>query len=284
MFGYIRVYKPDLKISEYETYKSIYCGLCQQLGQEYTPLANWMTLSFDFTFLAALNMALAEDKPVYTKRKCPANPLKKCIMADLGEIQSHCCDCAVLMLWYKLEDDLKDHGTASRLRAAALYPAARLAYRKAAQRRPELDQLIGNNMRLQAETEAACTASVDLASEPTAQVLSGLFSTLSEDPVQKRVLERLGYLLGRYVYLCDALDDLEDDREKGNYNPFLADQSAGTEQIETAIGTLYLTIAEAAKTFELLELKRFEPILANILYLGMKETVDSIVSKKGEIR
>ncbi len=279
MFGYIRVYKPDLKISEYETYKSIYCGLCQQLGREYTPLAR-MTLSFDFTFLAALNMALAEDKPVYTKRKCPANPLKKCIMADLREIQSHCCDCAVLMLWYKLEDDLKDHGTASRLRAAALYPAARLAYRKAAQRRPELDQLIGNNMRLQAETEAACTASVDLASEPTAQVLSGLFSTLSEDPVQKRVLERLGYLLGRYVYLCDALDDLEDDREKGNYNPFLADQSAGPEQIETAIGTLYLTIAEAAKTFELLELKRFEPILANILYLGMKETVDSIVSKK----
>ena len=279
MFGYIRVYKPDLKISEYETYKSIYCGLCQQLGQEYTPLAR-MTLSFDFTFLAALNMALAEDKPVYTKRKCPANPLKKCIMADLREIQSHCCDCAVLMLWYKLEDDLKDHGTASRLRAAALYPAARLAYRKAAQRRPELDQLIGNNMRLQAETEAACTASVDLASEPTAQVLSGLFSTLSEDPVQKRVLERLGYLLGRYVYLCDALDDLEDYREKGNYNPFLADQSAGPEQIETAIGTLYLTIAEAAKTFELLELKRFEPILANILYLGMKETVDSIVSKK----
>ena len=88
MFGYIRVYKPDLKISEYETYKSIYCGLCQQLGREYTPLAR-MTLSFDFTFLAALNMALAEGKPVYTKRKCPANPLKKCIMADLGEIQSH---------------------------------------------------------------------------------------------------------------------------------------------------------------------------------------------------
>ena len=184
------------------------------------------------------------------------------------------------MLWYKLEDDLKDHGTASRLRAAALYPAARLAYQKAAGRQPELDQLIGDNMRLQAETEAAGTASADLASEPTARVLSGLLSTLSDDPMQKRVLERLGYLMGRYVYLCDALDDLEDDREKGNYNPFLADQSAGPEQIENAIGTLYLTIAEAAKTFELLELKRFEPILANILYQGMKETVDSIVSKK----
>lgn len=279
MFGYIRVYKPDLKISEYETYKAIYCGLCRELGREYGPAAR-MTLSFDFTFLAALMMALAEDKPVYTRRKCATNPLKSCIMADLGEIQSRCCDCAVLMLWYKLEDDLKDHGTASRLRAAALYPAARLAYQKAAGRQPELDQLIGDNMRLQAETEAAGTASADLASEPTARVLSGLLSTLSDDPMQKRVLERLGYLMGRYVYLCDALDDLEDDREKGNYNPFLADQSAGPEQIENAIGTLYLTIAEAAKTFELLELKRFEPILANILYQGMKETVDSIVSKK----
>ena len=268
-----------MKISEYETYKAIYCGLCRELGREYGPAAR-MTLSFDFTFLAALMMALAEDKPVYTRRKCAANPLKSCIMADLGKIQSRCCDCAVLMLWYKLEDDLKDHGTASRLRAAALYPAARLAYQKAAGRQPELDQLIGDNMRLQAETEAAGTASADLASEPTARVLSGLLSTLSDDPMQKRVLERLGYLMGRYVYLCDALDDLEDDREKGNYNPFLADQSAGPEQIENAIGTLYLTIAEAAKTFELLELKRFEPILANILYQGMKETVDSIVSKK----
>ena len=113
MFGYIRVYKPDMKISEYETYKAIYCGLCRELGREYGPAAR-MTLSFDFTFLAALMMALAEDKPVYTRRKCAANPLKSCIMADLGEIQSRCCDCAVLMLWYKLEDDLKDHGTIRR--------------------------------------------------------------------------------------------------------------------------------------------------------------------------
>lgn len=121
MFGYIRVYKPDMKISEYETYKAIYCGLCRELGREYGPAAR-MTLSFDFTFLAALMMALAEDKPVYTRRKCAANPLKSCIMADLGEIQSRCCDYAVLMLWYKLEDDLKDHGTASRLPGGGTLP------------------------------------------------------------------------------------------------------------------------------------------------------------------
>ena len=139
MFGYIRVYKPDMKISEYETYKAIYCGLCRELGREYGPAAR-MTLSFDFTFLAALMMALAEDKPVYTRRKCAANPLKSCIMADLGEIQSRCCDCAVLMLWYKLEDDLKtlqtkyDTDTANIRRDAAID----LALTRAHARDPQL--------------------------------------------------------------------------------------------------------------------------------------------------
>lgn len=30
----------------------------------------------------------------------------------------------------------------------------------------------------------------------------------------------MGYNLGRWIYLMDAADDLEEDREKNNYNPF----------------------------------------------------------------
>ena len=31
MFGYVVVNKPELKIKDFDTYQSFYCGLCQQL-------------------------------------------------------------------------------------------------------------------------------------------------------------------------------------------------------------------------------------------------------------
>ncbi len=279
MFGYIRAYKPELRISEYETYKSIYCGLCRRLGQEYG-IAARMTLSYDFTFLGTLMMALAENRPEYEKRRCPANPLKQCIMAELDDVQSYCADCAMLILYYKIQDDIHDRGFSSRSRAFLLSPTGSHAHKKAADKLPEMDRIIAENMRLQSEIEARPDASIDEACEPTARVMAYILSTLSEDLMQRRVLERLGYLLGRYIYLCDALDDLDDDRKKGNFNPFLHGGIPDEERVQTAIGSLYMTIAEAAKAYELLELKRFDPILSNILYLGMKQTVDTIAKKK----
>ncbi len=63
-------------------------------------------------------------------------------------------------------------------------------------------------------------AGPDPAAEPTARCLSLTCEALSNDPVQKRVLSRFGYLLGRYVYLSDAVDDLEKDEKLHRFNPF----------------------------------------------------------------
>ena len=32
MFGYVRIYKPELKIKDYEIYKAAYCSVCRALG------------------------------------------------------------------------------------------------------------------------------------------------------------------------------------------------------------------------------------------------------------
>ena len=37
----------------------------------------------------------------------------------------------------------------------------------------------------------------------------------------KRVLSSIGYLAGKWVYLIDAFDDLEDDIKNHSYNPFI---------------------------------------------------------------
>ena len=68
MFGYIRPAKGDLKVKEFELYRSIYCGLCKQLGRAYGPFAR-MTLSYDFAFLSLLHMEVnGQTCLLYTSR------------------------------------------------------------------------------------------------------------------------------------------------------------------------------------------------------------------------
>lgn len=57
------------------------------------------------------------------------------------------------------------------------------------------------------------------------------------DELSRRVLYRLGYLMGRYVYLCDALDDIESDLKKHRYNPFILAEglTAGDEEKTAAV-------------------------------------------------
>ena len=38
-----------------------------------------------------------------------------------------------------------------------------------------------------------------------------------------QLFDRMGFYLGKFIYLMDAYDDVEDDVKKGNYNPFAKD-------------------------------------------------------------
>ena len=57
MFGYVRPYKSELLVREYEQYKSVYCELCRELGKSYGWTARF-TLSYDCTFYALLSLSL----------------------------------------------------------------------------------------------------------------------------------------------------------------------------------------------------------------------------------
>ena len=59
MFGYVTIYKPELKIKEFYEFRAFYCGLCRQLKQEYGR-AGQMTLTYDMTFLVVLLTSLYE--------------------------------------------------------------------------------------------------------------------------------------------------------------------------------------------------------------------------------
>lgn len=76
MFGYIKPCKPEMKVREFDTFKAIYCGLCKQLSHVFGPFASF-TLSYDFTFMATVSLAMKETCGGFKKCACAANPLKK---------------------------------------------------------------------------------------------------------------------------------------------------------------------------------------------------------------
>ena len=60
LLGYVRAYKPDMKMKDYELYRGIYCSLCRALGRNYTPVAQ-LFLSYDFALACVIRLACAES-------------------------------------------------------------------------------------------------------------------------------------------------------------------------------------------------------------------------------
>ncbi len=278
MFGYVRIAKPELKMGDYDRYQGVYCSLCRRLGKRYGLLVR-CTLSYDFTCLALLGMALSEDCVGFRRGRCPYHPLRRRLCCSDTTYIDYAADAAMLLLWYQLSDTLEDGGFWERLGARLFRLAVRRSYRKAAALRPAWDAAIAEEMRRQVQCERQFT-SLDAAADPTARMLALLARDLSDDPRQRRVLDRLGYCLGRYVYLTDDLDDWEEDRRRGRFNPYerahpelLREDPSGQSLRAYAQEALQATIAELRRAYELLDVRRFDGILRNIWEQGMPLTV-----------
>ena len=117
MFGYIRAYKPEMRVKEFEMYKTVYCSLCKKLGKNYGVLSRF-TLNYDFTFLSLLELSLKPESCDVTRKHCTFNPLKKCnYCSDLSVGFDLPAAAAMIMLYYKLADNAYDEKGVKRIGA-----------------------------------------------------------------------------------------------------------------------------------------------------------------------
>lgn len=271
MFGYIRAEKGELKIKEYDTYKAVYCSLCRRLGKNYGILSR-LTLSYDFTFLTMLNMSLKEGCPKYEKKRCRVNPFKKCMYCADEQAFDMPSAAAMIMLYYKILDNIKDEKGLKRLFFKLIKPMFSRAHKKAKALYPDIESAVYEYISEQNEIESKSDISIDEACEPTAKVMADILSFCSDDASQKRVLNRLGYCIGRYIYLLDAAADIKKDIESGAYNCLKAEYDKSGNINSRVVPQLYVCVNEAAKAFELLDIKKYKSILGNIIYIGLEST------------
>ena len=288
LFGYVKINKPELKIGDYEVYKGVYCSLCKELGHSFGILSRF-TLSYDFTFLALIKMALTNECVKFEKSRCSFNPFHKCKCCGReNKSVKFSASVAIIMLYYKVKDNIDDSGFFKKILMYLLLPLVIIYFNKAKKLYPDIDEILFNAIEQQKKLEKEKCSSIDAAASPTANALGEIFAYGEQDEEQARVLKHLGFCIGRYVYIMDAVDDLPDDFKKGQYNTFIfSDKITSIDDVkearEKASVIIDRTIVEAINTYGLLKLSRFHNILDNIVLEGMSKEKQRMLEKEVEL-
>ncbi|MCI8508782.1 MAG: hypothetical protein HFJ06_09510 [Lachnospiraceae bacterium] len=272
MFGYVVVNEPELRIREFHEYRSYYCGLCRVLKEKYG-IRGQLTLSYDMTFLAMLLSLLYEPQETECLDRCVLHPIRKQQIKNNKMIE-YVADMNVLLTWYKCRDDFRDEGN-----------IIKGIYGKSIEKKVKN---IGLCYERQEKIVKECMNSL-LMLEKMGNLdidrLSGIFGHLLEEifvvkqDEWEKYLRNIGFYIGKFIYIVDAYEDLEQDRRKGCFNPFLErEKEEGFDEWVKQL--LTMIAAEFAKTFEKLPITENVDILRNIIYSGIWTKYEEVKRKR----
>lgn len=107
-------------------------------------LLSRFTLNYDFVFLALLRLSSAEDAEMHFKKcRCTFNPAVKCNrLCTCDNSLEYSADVAMLLLYGKVCDNIKDESFFKRLGYRLLLPFAKSKRKKAAKKHPVLSERI----------------------------------------------------------------------------------------------------------------------------------------------
>ena len=268
MFGYVLVNKPELKIKEFDLYRSYYCGICHALKESYG-FTGRMTLNYDMTFLALLLSDLYDKEDCDYEARCLAHPYQK-HPEKRNEFSSYCADMCIFLSYFKGLDDWKDEHT---FRGWLLKTSLKRKAAKVRTRYPEKTAQIEKQLDMLSIIEASGNAPVESAAKAFGDIMGTIF--VYEDDIWKDDMYRVGFYLGKYIYLLDAYEDVEKDIAKGSYNPlremYETQKAEGNMEAfdDQVLELLMLMIGECTDAFERLPLIENAEIMRNILYSGV---------------
>jgi len=274
MFGYIIVNKAELKFREFDIYHSYYCGLCRTLKEKYGKIGQ-MTLSYDMTFLIMLLTGLYEPVDEIGKGKCIAHPFEKHIWRR-NEYTEYVADMNLLLSYYKCKDDWADEKKYTKLIYSKFlnpkYHQMKTAYLQ------KVDKIAALLKDITAG-EMAEESDIDIMSGRFGEIMGEIFVYRQDEWAAS--MYKIGFYLGKFIYLIDAYEDIENDLKSKTYNPFVKSfQEEGFEKYCHQILTMMM--AECSREFEKLPIIENVEILRNILYSGVWCKFDMITNKRNE--
>jgi hypothetical protein len=259
MFGFVSANVSELTKEQKQRYNSVYCGICRQIRQRASQTAR-LTLSYDMAFLAMLLMSLYEPEETSGNRACALHPFKPKPWVD-NEFVRYAADMNVALSYYKCLDDWNDDK-----KHTAKFMAGRLENHMSelTARYPRQCGAIESCIaRLSALEKDKC-GNIDEPANCFGELMGELL--VYKQDYWKETLYQVGFSLGRFIYLADAVVDYPKDKRRGKYNPLL---QSGREDPARWEEYLVLAMAKCTGHFEKLPLVQDKAVLDNILYSGV---------------
>ena len=274
MFGYVIINKGDMKFKEFDIYHSYYCGLCQMLKKQYG-FTGQLTLTYDMTFAVMLLSSLYEPEVSEDVVNCVAHPFEKhqtrqTVYTEYG------ADMNVLLTYYKCMDDWEDE---KKFAALGYGKILQRKNNRLSHRYPEKAEKIRKLLEKLSQMEKAGETDIDKMSGCFGRIMEEIFAWKKD--VWEGSLRRMGFYLGKFIYILDAYDDVEKDVKNGNYNPF-AEKYIMKGFDEQVRQLLVMMMAQTCREFEKLPIIKYTDILRNILYSGVWCRFEVIHKKRKE--
>lgn len=262
MFGYVKINKMDLTFREYEHYKSYYCGLCKTLKKNHGQISRF-SLNYDVTFLIVLLSAVYNPESKITEEVCIANPIKK-KKVQVNEITEYAAAMNVLLTHFKLEDNVKDDGGIKDKLAYNVYKGSlKEAYNKYSEKAEYIKKCLSELEELEKEE----STNLDDVSNTFGNLMGEIFA-YKKDEFEDRLRE-IGFNIGKYIYVLDAYEDLEEDLQKGRYNPFKEFEPKSEELKKKVERIISMSLGMLGRNIDMLNIKRNLGIIENIIYSGV---------------
>lgn len=294
MFGYVTPLKAEMKVKNYERFKCYYCGLCYHIKKIFGNLPRTF-LNYDMTFLGLLLDGLSNKELEIKKHRCMLHPsVKKIIITD-NEALSYAAAINISLVYYKFIDDINDdNNLKSRFKATLLYPYQKKFSHSIVEINVKINSYLNELSLLEINKNFTSIDEIcDPFSKLVAIVLKEYPFKLKDDCSQLReILYQLGYSIGKWIYLIDALDDLKSDMEKNKFNPinhlYNKNNLDYNEFIDSIKDRIEFTILNCGYTcinnLKKLNLTRNKDIIFNIIELGLMDKYLKIIENKDKIK
>ena len=272
MFGYVIANSEILSEAESTRYKGIYCGLCRSLKQRHGQFAR-LTLNYDMTFLVLVHGSLYEPVECGGCERCYVHPMKKHDYT-LSAITDYAADMTVALAYLNQLDNWADDRNIFSLIYAKLI---KKQYEKIALEYPRQCGAMLNCIEKLAELEHSGETNPDVGARLFGGLMAELF-VMKEDR-WSGPLSKMGKELGEFIYIMDAVVDLDRDLKRGRYNPLAALKAEGRGD-EFFHELLTVLIGECTIEFDKLPLVEDVSIMRNILYSGVWSRYELYREKK----
>lgn len=278
MFGYLDIDKKNIEDGQRGLWQSFMCALCFSTKKLFGNIPRMFITNDINTFNVLFHSILQTDVEL-TKSRCFAHPVRKQTMVANDELTDKLSIANVLLTRWNLYDDVVDDKSFKKKVALSAFSRA---YKKAKKMWPQLDQTICNRYTELRDLEQSGCSSIDQVAHSFA-VLSQDFCSLTLGENDSEFAQNLCYNLGKWIYLIDALDDIEKDLKHKQYNPFVSCYSLSavneiTEHIADIQFTMYAVLNRIAQCFNDLSLTKYHCVLTNILFQNIRQRTAEILN------